>query len=688
MTQSPPLLLATLALFWGWQTGLWVPAIVLAGGLEWVIRTPLRWRLAEKEIERIVDLTSLAIIALIFFEYTDGTLAEGLFTALCWAPLLLAPLVSAQVLSAREGLARRALFLSQRRSRSPEADATVDLIPPYLGACLLAGSAAPGGDAAVSFAGLAVLSGWLLWFFPRPRARRLVTWAGLLALALGLAYLGQIGLRQGQSALEEATVRWLAGLFQGDTDPYRARTAIGEIGQLKLSDRILFRVEVSQALEGPLLLRTASYDRFVNTSWLTHERRFTPIDPTASGWRLGEPTGGSPSWARISTYLDRQGMILPLPLGAWRIEDLPVGELSRHPLGAIKAEDGPPLVRYRVVFGPAASADASPREADLRVPKNEQAALRELVERLELTAERPEQTMQAIRQYFRRAFRYTLELPGAHPGRTPIEYFLRERRRGHCELFASASVLLLRQAGLPARYAVGYSVQEPGRGADRYLVRRSHAHAWTLVWHHGRWWSLDTTPALWYAYERDQRPFWQPLADSLSGLAYRFHLSRLDPSTASRNPWLWGSLLVLFAILAYRLRLGRAFRRAAEPASEQGGQAETDLPLAGIAATLHQAGFPRKRSETYRQWLARLGQEPDLARPMRELDEILVLYERHRYRPGGLNTLERARLQALISTWEADWLPAVMAQAESRSTGGGIGRGRRGNRPILRRFMG
>jgi transglutaminase-like putative cysteine protease len=670
MTRRAPFLLATLALFWGWQTGQWILAVALAGWLEWVMHTPLRWSLSEKDIGRIVDLTSLAVVALILFKYTGGTLADGLFMALGWSPLLLAPLVSAQVLSAREGITRRALFLSQRRSRSPQADAVVDLAPVYLGACLLAGSAeTPASDAATSFIALAILSSWLLWRFARPRARRLPIWLGMLGLAIALGYVGQLGLRQGQSAIENAAVAWLSGLHHSDNDPYRAHTALGDIGRLKLSDRIVFRIEVPQTLDAPLLLRTASYDRYANTSWLTHERQFTAVAPTDTGWKLGAPTGAPSSRVRISAYLDRNGTILPVPTGAWQIEDLPVGELSRNPLGAVKVRDGPPLVRYRVAYAPAASADAPPQETDLRVPENEQAVLQALAQRLRLTARRPEQAMEAVREYFSREFRYTLELPDSHPGRTTLGHFLLERRRGHCELFAAASVLLLRQAGLPARYAVGYSVQEPSRSPGRYLVRKSHAHAWALAWHHGRWWNLDTTPALWYAHERGQRPFWQPIADLVSSLTYRVNLSRLDPSTSSRGLWLWGSLAVLTLILIYRLRLGKAMRRAPAPASKRARHAGSDAPMARIAAALQHAGLPRNRWETYRQWLRRLQRESDGAPPIRELEEILVLYERDRYWPGRLDPLQRARLHALISAWERRWRPDEITRSMQTNDG-------------------
>src|SRR5439155_1389676 len=81
--------------------------------------------------------------------------------------------------------------------------------------------------------------------------------------------------------------------------------------------------------------------------------------------------------------------------------------------------------------------------------------------------------------------------------RPAVEELPRRGHSGHCEYFATATVLLLRAAGVPARYATGYSVQEWSRLERRYVVRARHAHSWALVWADGAWRDLDTTPPLW-----------------------------------------------------------------------------------------------------------------------------------------------------------------------------------------------
>ena len=76
--------------------------------------------------------------------------------------------------------------------------------------------------------------------------------------------------------------------------------------------------------------------------------------------------------------------------------------------------------------------------------------------------------------------------------------FLFETRRGTCSDFASAMTVLSREAGLPARYAEGYvldeRVSEGGstRGS-RYVVRVEHGHAFPEVYANGSWHIFEPT---------------------------------------------------------------------------------------------------------------------------------------------------------------------------------------------------
>ena len=66
---------------------------------------------------------------------------------------------------------------------------------------------------------------------------------------------------------------------------------------------------------------------------------------------------------------------------------------------------------------------------------------------------------------------------------------------------------------MPARYAVGYVVDEHSALEDRFVVRARHAHAWARVHVDGTWQELDTTPSTWLAAESEEASPLQPLLD-------------------------------------------------------------------------------------------------------------------------------------------------------------------------------
>ena len=101
-----------------------------------------------------------------------------------------------------------------------------------------------------------------------------------------------------------------------------------------------------------------------------------------------------------------------------------------------------------------------------------------------------------VLQMFRKQnFRYTLEPPPL--GRNAVDDFLFNTRAGFCEHYASAFVVLMRAAGIPARVVTGYQGGELNP-ADGYItVRQSDAHAWAEVWLEDSGWKrVDPTAAV------------------------------------------------------------------------------------------------------------------------------------------------------------------------------------------------
>jgi len=76
----------------------------------------------------------------------------------------------------------------------------------------------------------------------------------------------------------------------------------------------------------------------------------------------------------------------------------------------------------------------------------------------------------------------------------PLAWFLFEAKAGHCEYFASALVVLLRERGIPARLATGFYAEETAEDGV-VVARRGNAHAWVEVRTEDGWATLDPTPA-------------------------------------------------------------------------------------------------------------------------------------------------------------------------------------------------
>jgi hypothetical protein len=78
----------------------------------------------------------------------------------------------------------------------------------------------------------------------------------------------------------------------------------------------------------------------------------------------------------------------------------------------------------------------------------------------------------------------------------PVDAFLFDTRRGFCEHYAGAFVLLLRAAGIPARVVTGYQGGEMNPEGGYMIIRQSDAHAWAEALVNGRWLRFDPTAAV------------------------------------------------------------------------------------------------------------------------------------------------------------------------------------------------
>ena len=299
------------------------------------------------------------------------------------------------------------------------------------------------------------------------------------------------------------------------------------------------------------------------------------------------------------------------------------------------------------------------RMAYLDLPENLSPRVRELAYEIASPEEYPSpyDRAQRVLNYLSDSSRFIYTLrQDRTPGVEPIEDFLFNRQRGHCEYFAAAMVVLLRAVDVPARLVNGYKVTEFNPLGGYHVVRQADAHSWAeayidpVGWRTydpsvmrdvatprpvfvRRWWRnvYDTLETLWVEnvlqYDSDKQ---SAIYQFLASIPDRFHhmLVRalllvggdkleLSPAQVRRRlralgrPLMWvGIAVVLFAVLFLGAHLAwRAWRRRekrsgpAAAAAEFYRQMEILLARRGYERspattplefqnTLHESGWP------------------------------------------------------------------------------------------------
>jgi transglutaminase-like putative cysteine protease len=108
---------------------------------------------------------------------------------------------------------------------------------------------------------------------------------------------------------------------------------------------------------------------------------------------------------------------------------------------------------------------------------------------IELTASQPTgfDRARAIEEYLRK-IPYTLDVPRPPTNQDLVDFFLFDLRRGYCDYYASAMVVLARAAGIPARLAIGYANGTYNLNSERFVVSEADAHSWVEIYFPGVGW--------------------------------------------------------------------------------------------------------------------------------------------------------------------------------------------------------
>ncbi len=678
--KTPPFLLGTVLVFWGWQTGFLVPGILMGLVLEGAHLLEGRWEFSHDDFARIWKFCSLALLAAAVYAFTANEGPSdfkgffqspnlmtqrnaGLATArtasslLRWLPMIFFLFIAAQAYSTREAIPLHVVALLRPRwkaARKPSmpfpASRSINISYPFFALCLFSASVHAGEDATF-FWGFCGLMAWALW--PQ-RSRRfgLVLWAVALAVVIVLSYFGQRGIGQLQGYLGNLNPQWLSGFSRRRFDPTQSQTEIGNLGRVKTSTKIVIRVEAKSGFP-PRRLREAAYRSFKGRTWYAEltENDFSRVAETNETTfpLLDKPITDS---ANIACYLPGGKALLPLPQGTGRLEHLMAYNVWKSPLGAV-LEEGPGLVVFDALYGPGSTLDSPPggQEEDLSLPEREKPALDQVAAELHLKGQGVDQALQTLGKFFSSQFTYSTwqeQDRASRKSETPLTRFLLRTRSGHCEYFATAAVLLLRYANIPARYAVGYAVHE-GSGQS-YVVRQHDAHAWCLAWdeQHSAWREFDPTPASWIAMDAQRGSFMQRFSDLWARVS--FEVSKFRWGQSHMRQYLLLTIIPILGLLLYQIIFRKRRRRWAEKRSkprQTSAWPGLDSEFYLFEKKLAARGLGRQTSEPLSGWLQRIARDETLAEMRMPLRDLVALHYRYRFDPQGLNSTEREELRHL-----------------------------------------
>ncbi|MDQ6988424.1 MAG: transglutaminase domain-containing protein, partial [Mariprofundaceae bacterium] len=536
-------------LFWAWQIQILWLGTFLAVLLLLVFVLDKRVKVGRHSCHQIADLCFLIAAGIFAFYWLDNKTSKPLFPTLRLLPIAFFPLLFLQYLQQGQLLPRSTLLLIQRKSSDIP---WIDMMPWFVLLCLFCAGAAEEKNiwyfpALATFILLLVFS---QSFEQRLRQKGVLTL--LFTLVAGLAFMLQLGLVELQQRVEMGMNQWLTSQF----DQSQTSTAIGRVGRLKLSDDIVFRVQTRKPLTSPLLLQTGSYQSYIREQWLAGSWKDKDIVLNQQGWLLRPEKSGEQQKLHFLQSLAGKKKTLSIPLHSYRIQNLSANSVRIQQGGSVVVEPAQNFAMFDVWVGGQGDNLAEVSARDLRVPKQEAAAIALVAKALNLYQIMQENgekaVLKTLRDYFWREYTYSTWIDEGQAEQSPLADFLLRTHSGHCEYFATATVLLLREVGIAARYAVGYSMQEWDADHHYYVVRGRDAHAWALVELGGSWLNVDHTPPDWFALEDKDRSAFQDFKDVWSAWMLKVEIWRNTESTDNTSLWLL-VLLVLFSFLAWRI---------------------------------------------------------------------------------------------------------------------------------------
>ncbi len=288
---------------------------------------------------------------------------------------------------------------------------------------------------------------------------------------------------------------------------FSERVELGQIGDVKQSDAVVMRVKTDKPpseIPPDLKWRGIAFDHYDGRAWSRSDnaRHAVPVQ----GWyyKVEESAQGT-DWIQQTFFVEALSTNVVFAMRKALAVSRDVGLLQRDSAESLytapyrskklrytvisdAVSPDPGLISGRPIISPAI------RRMYLQIPSLDP-RIADLAERSTQKAPGSYAKARMLEQYLRSNYGYSLALRGSPKNKDPLAAFLFDVREGHCEYFASAMAIMLRQIGVPARLVNGFRAGEYNGIGKNWTVRKYHAHSWVEAYFPPYGWiEFDPTP--------------------------------------------------------------------------------------------------------------------------------------------------------------------------------------------------
>jgi len=270
----------------------------------------------------------------------------------------------------------------------------------------------------------------------------------------------------------------------------------GEISELSLSDDVAFRVEFQGAVppNRDRYWRGPVFSAFNGRRWAASPNAMLSSVAPATGPSIAYTVTIEPS-SRPWLFALEMPASLPRPPGNAQEARFGVRLTRDQQLMLNKPlTETMQYVQRSVLRDSFASSSSTDARANLEIGRGNERTIAFARELYEANPDPRAFVAALMKKFHDEEYVYTLTPPFYESN--PVDLFMFDGRRGFCEHFASAFVLMLRAAGIPARIVTGYQGGTMNPRGGYMIVRQSDAHAWAEALIDGQWQRYDPTAAV------------------------------------------------------------------------------------------------------------------------------------------------------------------------------------------------